>query len=174
MATTKPRHPWNRRKGEPDSAYTHFLLYRNLGPARSIDRAYAAYQATSQTDEAAADDEAAKRGKTRRAPGNWWEEAATYDWGRRAAAWDLAVLADTGRSAIVTFTTVLEKVSVRCLAAVVDGEIAPDSWGKLIETINTLGLLIPSDLIRDVARQSEGEREADRGRSGQPTRHPAA
>src|SRR5262249_19161052 len=138
MFANTPKQPWDRRRGESNSAYAHFLLYRNLGPARSIDRAYAAYQATSEVNDIATDEDAARRGKTRRAPGNWWKEAAAYEWESRAAAWDVAVLADTGRRAVAAFCALVEQTSLRCLAAVLNGEIAPEDWTKLIKTIRTL------------------------------------
>jgi hypothetical protein len=173
MATKKPRHPWERRKCEPDAAYAHFLLYRNLGLARSIGKAYSAYKATSEVYAIAIGEEAAKGGKRRRAPGNWWGEAATHEWEGRAVAWDVAMLASTGRKAIAAFCALLEQASVRCLAAVVNGEIAPNDWTKLIETIHALGSLIPSDLIRDAALHGEGGREDGRGRGDQRPRHGA-
>ncbi|NIM04493.1 MAG: hypothetical protein GTN69_02420, partial [Armatimonadetes bacterium] len=38
-ARNSARMPWDRRKGEPASAYGKFLIYRNLGPKRSLARA---------------------------------------------------------------------------------------------------------------------------------------
>lgn len=40
MKKQAKRKAWEQLPDEPDSAYARFLMYRNLGPARSIDAAF--------------------------------------------------------------------------------------------------------------------------------------
>src|SRR5262249_28786381 len=40
MAENKLK-PWDQQPDEPDAAYSRFLMYRNLGPARTLDAAFA-------------------------------------------------------------------------------------------------------------------------------------
>jgi hypothetical protein len=40
-------HNWDQQPGEPNSDYAKFLVYRNLGTARSLDRAYRQHKATT-------------------------------------------------------------------------------------------------------------------------------
>jgi hypothetical protein len=67
--------PWDRQKGESEAAYRAFLAYRDLGPGRSREAAYARW---------------AGHGKgTERAPaGKFTKWCAENDWVERARAWD--------------------------------------------------------------------------------------
>jgi hypothetical protein len=156
MTTKTPKQPWERRRGEPVAAYTHFLFYRNLGPARSIDGAYAAYLATSEVNDIATDGGAAKRGKTRRAPGNWWREAADYEWQSGAAAWDVSVLAEEGRAAVVMFVAVVRDASRRLLGAMCDPNMTIQNWSQIADLITVIGAHIPTELVQRAALPSQG------------------
>jgi hypothetical protein len=155
MDAQTPKQPWDRRRGESLAAYTHFLFYRNLGPARTLDVAYQTYLRTLPDDHQGG---GAGKGDKRRAPGCWAKESASRDWPQRAAAWDVHVLAETGREAITHYCALLRQTAQRCLAVIIDGAIAPDSWQSLIETLNTLGNLIPPELITGVAQEGQGNR----------------
>lgn len=67
--------PWERRKQESGKAYVAFLAYRDLGPDRSLDKAYA-----SQTGQEL---------NGRRASRHWSQWAKDFDWVRRAEHWDV-------------------------------------------------------------------------------------
>jgi hypothetical protein len=125
----KPKQPWEQQKGEPDSAYVRFLLYRNLGPARSLDAAYAAQSK-------------AANGSKRRAPGAWFAESVRWHWQERACAWDIAMLAQLGQQAIVAFAAFLEALSRRALTALADPTVHPRSWEDLLHTAEVISGLI--------------------------------
>jgi hypothetical protein len=67
---------WERRPDEPARWYERFLLYRNLGPGRTLAAAYAL--AVRQEGLA-----------TPRLPARWSQIAATWQWETRSAAWDV-------------------------------------------------------------------------------------
>jgi hypothetical protein len=162
MVAKKLKQPWERRRGETETAYARFLLFRNLGPARTLDAAYRAYLATPEIDDGPPDIEVGKGDKRRRAPGSWQKEAAEQSWADRAAAWDVATLSDLGRATVVSFCSVLERICTRSLSAVVDNEIAPKSWHEILESLQIIGTMLPQGLIRDVALQGQGDRGCQR------------
>ena len=75
MTDTNPLAPlWERMAGEPVKAYAAFCVYRDLGPNRSIDKAY---WSTREQHE---------NGK--RASRRWTMWSSAYSWRSRAEAWD--------------------------------------------------------------------------------------
>jgi hypothetical protein len=162
VVAKKLKQPWERRRGESAAAYARFLLFRNLGPARSLDAAYQAYVATAETADSPTDSEVGKGDKKRRAPGSWQKEAVAQSWADRAAAWDVAMLSDLGRATVVSYCSVLERIGTRGLVAVVDNEIAPKSWHEILEALQVIGTMLPQGLIRDVALQGQGDRGCQR------------
>jgi hypothetical protein len=75
--------PWERGKGESSIAYQAFLAYRDLGPFRTLDRAYQSYPGRKM----------GVKGATGRASGRFYSYFATYAWEERAAAWDAHIQA---------------------------------------------------------------------------------
>ena len=43
-------HPWDQQPDEPASAYTRFLVFLHLGPARSLDAAYRLVRGVTEGD----------------------------------------------------------------------------------------------------------------------------
>ena len=66
-------HPWDRHPGESDTAWSGFVLYRGLGPGRTVEAAANAGTAVSP------------RRRT------WFTWARRWAWRERAAAWDASV-----------------------------------------------------------------------------------
>lgn len=86
----KPK-PWDQLENEPHSAYAEFLIYRDLGKGRSIDRAYQGfldgqYEAKGPAAKGVA-----------RASRAWNEHSSLYDWPERAAKWDVHILQESGK-----------------------------------------------------------------------------
>ncbi len=67
---------WDRLKEESYPAYRAFLVYRDLGPARSIDSAWRKHQAKRKGN----------------APGNWNDWCRKFSWVDRASAYDTHLL----------------------------------------------------------------------------------
>ncbi len=78
---TPDSEPWLRQLGESAEAFAAFSIYLNLGPRRSIDKAY---RLQVSNNRATPIDEL-----TMRASGRWTHWSIVFDWGRRALAHDL-------------------------------------------------------------------------------------
>src|SRR5579871_3562506 len=98
----KTKYPWDQQPEEPDAAYARFLVYRNLGPSRSIDAAY---------HSAGAINAEAKRSKAKRASSTWFLEASQWNWQARAEAWDVFMLLASGQRVVTRFIAALDKLS---------------------------------------------------------------
>ena len=64
---------WEQQRTEVPAAYIAFKVYRDMGPRRSVEKAYQ----NSQSDRAG-----------KRAPGSWGKWFKHNKWAARAAAWD--------------------------------------------------------------------------------------
>lgn len=71
---------WDRRSNEPPKAFRAFTIYRDMGPSRSIDKAYLSFSQQHTAIE--------KQPSGKRAAGIWQDWSRTYDWVKRAAAYD--------------------------------------------------------------------------------------
>jgi hypothetical protein len=107
-ATAPTPQPWDRLPGEPAAAYARFLVYRNLGPARTLERAYAAYAGVPEGTERPL------------VPGRWRKDSAAWRWVERSREWDIVMLSQAGREAVAAFAAAVQQVSERLLAAVAD------------------------------------------------------
>ncbi len=133
--------PWAQLPHEPPEAYARFLIYRNLGPARSLD---AAYQVAS----------AGKRRKSLSASGQWLDDSSAYNWRQRAARWDVAQL-----SVVVPEATGLIFQAIAEYAKIVLEELQarkqkPRTWSELKEGLVVLSTLVSPDVIAAVADNS--------------------
>ena len=72
--------PWLQQNGEGNEAYASFCVYRDMGPQRSIDKAY--QQQLSNTRAAPLTE------LVMRASGRWTAWSTTWSWTRRALAYD--------------------------------------------------------------------------------------
>ncbi len=122
--------PWDRREGESEPAYIAFLVYRNLGPSRSIDRAYRQF----------------KQGKCERtavprrtsAPGNWGDYSVRFDWVQRARAWDIWRLQVYGQRVAVLLTHNLERSLERLADALDRYGLGDPEWSQILDTFGVL------------------------------------
>jgi hypothetical protein len=142
LAKVPQRELWDQRQGESDSAYSRYLVYRNLGPARSLTRAYAVYLG-----------QAAQGGEPLLAPGAWKKDCARWKWVERAATWDVATLSEAGAQAVAAFVALIREVSLRLLEATQNGDLRPQTWEEVLETIEILGRHVPSELVLKAAER---------------------
>lgn len=123
--------PWERQYGETEPAFIAFLFYRNLGPSRSIDRAYRQFLADS--------DAAEDVPRRTHAPGNWGEYSVKYEWVHRAREWDVWRLRTYGHRVATLYTWNLERALERQAEAVERFDIGDDGWESVLATFDTLG-----------------------------------
>lgn len=85
--TRTETHSYERWEGESAKAYFAFVIYRDLGPRRSLDEASRRYHSTaSQEPNKAQSGTALPRKKRKSGHVRLWYEK--FEWRRRAAAWD--------------------------------------------------------------------------------------
>lgn len=125
-------HPWDQQASESDTQYAQFLTYRDLGPSRSLRRAY---RLCFQRDERA--------GRAPKGPSGAFKEAATrHRWAERAGAWDLRNLRAYGRRVAPLFVHSLELLARKGEAAARRFRPGEPGWSDVLATANLLGKLL--------------------------------
>lgn len=140
---------WEQLHGESNLHYSWFLAYRNLGPARSLDRAYAAF----------------KRDETLQAPGNWADASARLCWPERATAWDVHVLTEAGAAVVVRFVDAMRELAEQTIRGL--REYPPASFSEALRAMEALSQLIPAEAI--AALSERGHTPIESARSVQPS-----
>lgn len=135
---------WEQQDGESDAAYSRFLIYRNLGITRSLDRAY---QSTL------ADSDATKRNKTR-ANGTWTQELSKYEWQKRADAWDIWTLTEVGQRVVAKYVNALDLAFQSIIDQLASGKIKPRTWGAIVESLTIIGNFIPQETVATVRQNT--------------------
>src|SRR5262245_47569840 len=140
---TPTPNPWDQRPGESSAAYRRFLIYRDLGPGRSLR---AADRAARQGREPYTK----RHGKTR-CSGQWSDDCRHFDWVTRAHAWDVYQLATHGQTAVVAFVSALE-AATRKLLERLERVKGPATWKEITEAMLVLSECIPAETLEAVAR----------------------
>lgn len=141
MANDGAAEPWDQQSGEPDAAYARFLRYRNMGPGRSLDAAFAASLP------------AAKRHKPPPLSGQWIDDSARWKWVERTAKWDVHVLLTAGRDAAAAYMIALRAFAEKTLAVVL--KVKPtDDFDQAMRAVDLLSKLITHEAVDEVLRQA--------------------
>ncbi len=154
--TATNRQQWEQLEGEPDAAYARFLVYRNLGPARSLD---AAYQLVAG--------HAAKRRKTPRVSGQWQDDSVRFGWVERAAAWDIYTLTAVGMQAVIKWVNALDQAIEQTLIHLKAGTHKPRTWKETIDAVVALGNFIPAETVSEIRHIAESDNPPAIGRDGE-------
>lgn len=144
--------PWDRTPRESAEAYTRFLLYRNLGPGRSLRKAHRAYQRTR--------DPGAGGNEPLHLPGHWTAESAEHRWVERAALWDVRNIRAYGARLAVLHVQAMTKVAEK--NARYAGRLSPgdDGWADLVASLRLIAAVITPELVRDVSQGPPADRPA--------------
>lgn len=135
---------WDKRESESDEAYVRFLVYRNLGPARSIDKAYAA----------------TNRSKAKRASGQWNEDSITHEWTKRAVAWDIAQLSQLPAETTTIILEAIKEFARKTLHAASGDEYKPKGR-EVRENILVIAALVSPEIITQaVVHSGDDTRQA--------------
>jgi hypothetical protein len=133
---------WEQRADEPDRAYACFLVYLQLGPGRSLERAYEA---------------ASNRVKSRRSSGQWVYYSTTYDWVARSQSFDIDALSQHGTEVVINWVQSLVKLSELAFEKITSGTVEIHSLGQLLEVINVLGNFVTPETIQAAREFTSGD-----------------
>ena len=103
---------WRRMAGESTADYAAFLLFRNVGPTRSLRRAYQLWQ-----QQLANYVQPPKGSPRQKPPGSWQTRYRKWEWKRRATCWDVHRMAYTGAQVAAIHTQTVVNVAVKVLKA---------------------------------------------------------
>lgn len=131
---TKQLNPWDQQPGEPSEAYARFLVYRNLGPGRSLDAAYGIANVGN-------------RRKSSERSGTWQENATAHRWRERAARWDVAQLSVVVPSTAGVIFEAIAEFARQVLAEVQAGTHKPKSWTEVKDALIVLAGFVSPDVI---------------------------
>ena len=145
MAESEPK-AWQQRPGEPDESYARFLLYRNLGPGRTLQVAYNAF--VSQFKNAQEPD---KRNKTQLSiPGHWGEDSARWEWVDRASAWDVHVFSTHGERLAVLWVGILTAAAEKCAQKLADPKCKPRDFMQCVAVVDKLAAFLSPDAVKSL------------------------
>ncbi len=151
---------WDKLPGESDEAYARFLIYRNVGPRRSLKRAYLHYLRVY--------DEFTGGTKRLHVPGSWHADCASNFWCDRAVAWDIRNLSAYGaRVAVlhVRAVAILAEKNARHAVKLAPGD---DGFSDLLASMRTVAEFLTPEVVRGIAERNKptggtsGTRATDR------------
>lgn len=121
--------PWDQLKDESDNHYFLFLIYRNLGPGRTLTKAHRFHQK-----------EIAGRDTAPASPGGVMKEACrTHRWPERAIAWDVWNLQLYGAHTAVCYVMALRNIARRAFAMSKTAKPGTQEWRDLVTAMKELG-----------------------------------
>jgi hypothetical protein len=133
---------WEQQPDESQEAYARFLIYRNLGVARSLNKAYQIVPG--------------RTGKEK-ANGQWHEDCVKYNWVARASAWDISILTEVGQSVVAKYINALDLAFLKIIESLNSEKMKPRTWGSVIESINILGEFIPQETVAEIRRAQDAD-----------------
>lgn len=136
--TPGPR-AWAQQSGETDTAYRAFLVYRNLGPKRTVKLAFHAWM-EAKGDGGAVD-------SRQYVPARWQGWSARHSWQVRAQRWDISELIQSGTRVPLMLNIVIERAAVRLLDAMTNDGVRPQTWDDVIKTITLLTNIVDSSRV---------------------------
>jgi hypothetical protein len=150
--TPPPANPWDRLSDEPPESYARFLYYRNIGPTRSLRRAYREYLAET--------DGFTGGNKRLHVPGHWTRDATRHYWVERAGLWDCRQLAQHGGQIAALHLAGLTKVARKNLSAAARYRPGDEAWQDVLAGFRTVATLLNPEVLRAVADRAAPARPA--------------
>lgn len=138
-------HAWDQHEHEPDAAYARFLAYRNLGPSRSLDKAYRASQGAEK----------------RQAPGQWHKDSVAYQWVARATAWDIDNLKTHGERIVLNYVASLDSIADKLQAYLSNETTTIDNWRDAEAALAILGKIITGNAAAELYHTRRDTATAD-------------
>lgn len=136
--------PWDQQPGESAESYARFLLFRGLGPGRTLGAAYNQYVATFRN--------AAERKETQRlpVPGHWGDDSSQWRWLDRAGAWDVHVLSTHGERLAVLWVGILTAAAEKCAQRLADPKCKPRDFAQCVAVIDKLAAFLDPDVVKSL------------------------
>lgn len=147
--------PWAQRPDESDEAYARFLLYRNLGPGRSLQLAYRTYLKTFRN----AVPDATKGNKKPQVPGHWGDDSARHKWGDRAAAWDIAQLERQGPELARLWAGILVAAATKAAQKLAEPGCQPKDFMQALAVVDRLAPYLTPDALKHLQPTPDGPGE---------------
>lgn len=145
MADPVPN-PWDQQPGEPGEAFARFLLYRNLGPGRSLQLAYETYVGTFRNANA----DATKGNKKPQVPGHWGDDSARWRWVDRASAWDIHTLSTHGQRLSALWVGILLAAAEKCAQKLAQPNCKPKDFMQAVSVIDRLAPFLSPDAVKSL------------------------
>lgn len=144
--------PWDQQPGESDERYTRFLLYRNIGPSRSLRKAY--YHYLQEYD--------GFRGPIKgvRPPHQWAADSSQWGWVARSSAWDVHNLTGHGSRIVALHFQAMTKVAEKNLKWAARLDPGDDGFADLIRSMQMIQNMLTPDLVRGI-KDEPARRPAD-------------
>jgi hypothetical protein len=140
------RKPWEQLDNESNAAYARFLAYRNLGPLRTLQKAYETHQACQP---------AKNRNKSQAPTGAWTDDSTAYNWKERATAWDVANLLQEGEQAATLYVGAMRKHARKVYESL--DQLEPERYDDAIKGLELLAKLFPPDVLASLISNKHTE-----------------
>lgn len=159
MGESAPK-PWDQQPEEPNESYGRFLLYRNLGPGRSLQLAYSTFVAQFRN----ATDAAKSPKKPQQVPGHWNDVSAQWSWVDRASAWDVEMLRTHGERLSVLWVGILTLAAEKCAQKLAQPGCRPKDFMQAVAVIDKLAAFLTPDAVKSLqpAAEPPGKRPLSR------------
>jgi hypothetical protein len=146
---------WEQQEGEPDISYIRFLYYRNLGPERTLEKAYNSYVYSGEIETTEKAIVTAKKSHKRlyKIPGIWSDDSSKYRWIYRANQYDIHNLSISGKVIIDRVYKSLAVFSEQLLEIMKQGEIRPKNFDQLLEGLTLVANILSPESV-EAWRQS--------------------
>ena len=143
--------PWDKLPNETDEQYARFLLYRNIGPKRSMRKAYARY--LREYD--------GFRGGSERlhVPGNWIANCRDLFWTERAFAWDVRNLAAYGGKVASLHAAAVAQVARKNLRWAKRLNPGDKGWPDLMRSMMQVQAFLTPELVRGIQDRNQSANE---------------
>lgn len=150
------KQPWDKLTTESDEDYARFLMYRNLGPTRSVRECYFRYLQEYDNYQG--------RKNGVRPPNSWQLQCRRNFWIERAAAWDVRNLSHYGQKIVALHSEAIAAIARKNLRAARRLNVGQKGWSDLQASIRTVAEYLTPELLKNVQQRTGND---------QPTLDPA-
>ena len=139
--------PWDKLSAESDEAYARFLMYRNLGPGRSLRKAYKHYLTAYD----------GFTGGTKRlhVPGQWHADCVAHFWVERSNAWDVRNLYKYGARAAVLHVRTVVALAQRNARAVRELKPGDQGFTDLLASVRVVAEFLTPDVVHGIQERNQ-------------------